>query len=284
MENDMKFIDLHTHSLCSDGSMTPKEVVRTAKEAGLTAIALSDHDTTAGIREAVSEGEELGVEVIPAIELSAESKTETHILGYFIDPENEEMKKAMEYVKEVRNERQRKVAENLNKLGFDVTIEEVKAIAGSDVLCRAHFARIMVDKGYVSSVKEAFDKYLGSDGPAYCNRQALTDSEAIRLIKNAGGIAFLAHPHKTKLKGDELKEFLVRLKGEGLDGLEGYYTEYTPEMEAEFRGLADELGLLISGGTDFHANNKPHIKIGVGYGNLRIPYGILLKMKEYSKK
>lgn len=284
MENGMKLIDLHTHSLCSDGSMTPKEVVRTAKEAGLTAIALSDHDTTAGIREAVSEGEAVGVEVIPAIELSAESKTETHILGYFIDPENEEMKRAMEYVKQIRNERQLKVAENLHKLGFDVTIEEVKAIAGSDVLCRAHFARIMVDKGYVSSVKEAFDKYLGSDGPAYCNRQALTDAEAIRIIKNAGGIAFLAHPHKTKLKGDELKEFLVRLKGEGLDGLEGYYTEYTPEMEAEFRGLADELGLLISGGTDFHANNKPHIKIGVGYGNLRIPYGILLKMKEYSKK
>ena len=283
MENGMKLIDLHTHSLCSDGSMTPKEVVRTAIEAGLTAIALSDHDTTAGIREAVREGEALGVEVIPAIELSAESKTETHILGYFIDPENEEMKRAMEYVKEVRNERQRKVAENLIKLGFDVTIEEVKAIAGSDVLCRAHFARIMVDKGYVSSVKEAFDKYLGSDGPAYCNKQALTDSEAIRLIKNAGGIAFLAHPHKTKLEGDDLREFLVRLKGEGLDGLEGYYTEYTPEMEAEFRGLADELGLLISGGTDFHANNKPHIKIGVGYGDLRIPYSVLAEMKSRLK-
>lgn len=280
----MKYIDLHTHSLCSDGSMTPTEVVKAAKTAGLSAVALSDHDTTAGIREAEEAGKSLGIEVIPAIELSAESETETHILGYFIDPENSELREKMEYVKKVRVLRQNEVCEKLRGLGFNITMEDVIRIAGSDVLCRAHFARIMMDRGYVSSVKEAFDKYLGSGCPAYSNRQALTDTEAVKLIKNAGGIAILAHPHKTKLSASDLKKFLLRLKNDGLDGIEGYYTEYTPEMEKEYRGLAEELGFIISGGTDFHAAQKPHIKIGVGYGDLRIPYTVLESMKKYHRQ
>ncbi len=280
----MKYIDLHTHSLCSDGTMTPSEVVRAAKAAGLSAIALSDHDTVAGVREAVAEGERIGVEVVPAIELSAQSETETHILGYFIDIENKALLEKMEYIKLVRVRRQEEVCRNLRALGFDVTMEEVRRIAGSDVLCRAHFAKIMAQKGYVSSVKEAFSQYLGSGKPAYSGTQALTDTEAVRLIKDAGGLAFVAHLHQTKRPLSDLESFLLRLKDAGLDGIEGYYTEYTPEMERDYRALADRLGLILSGGSDFHADNKPHIAIGRGLGGLYIPYEILEKMKAYREK
>ncbi len=276
----MKYIDLHTHSLRSDGSMTPSEVVIAAKEAGLSAIALSDHDTVAGIKEATEEGERIGVEVIPAIELSAQSETETHILGYFIDPENEELIKTLEYAKRVRALREEDVIDNLVRLGFDITMEEVHAIAGSDLLCRAHIARLMVDKGYVASVKEAFSLWLGSGKPAYSSRQALTDAEAVRLIKSAGGLAFVAHLNQTRRSLADLEVFLTRLKAEGLDGIEGIYTEYTPEETRDYGALADRLGLIKSGGSDFHAANKPHIAIGRGYGDLNIPYELLEVMKE----
>ncbi len=279
----MKYIDLHTHSLCSDGSMTPSEVVRAARAAGLSAIALSDHDTVAGIKEAMTEGERTGVEVIPAIELSAQSETETHILGYFIDPENETLKKTLEYAKEVRLLRERDVIDNLVRLGFDITMDELHGIAGSDVLCRAHIARLMVQKGYVGSVKEAFALWLGNGRPAYSSRQALTDIEAVRLIKEAGGLAFVAHLNQTRRSLDDLEEFLTRLKAEGLDGIEGIYTEYTPEQTAEYGTLADKLGLIRSGGSDFHAENKPHIAIGRGYGDLYIPYELLEIMKTLTK-
>lgn len=280
----MKYIDLHTHSLCSDGTMTPSEVVRAAKQAGLSAIALSDHDTVAGVREAIAEGERIGVEVVPAIELSAQSETETHILGYFIDIENETLLQKMKYIKEVRVRRQEDVCRNLRALGFDVTMEEVREIAGSDVLCRAHFAKLMVEKGYVGSVREAFSLYLASGRPAYSGTQALTEIEAVRLIKDAGGLAFAAHLHQTKLPLDKLEMLLIRLQMAGLDGVEGYYTEYTPEMERDYRALADKLGLILSGGSDFHAGNKPHISIGRGLGELYIPYEILENMKAYCEK
>ncbi len=276
-----KYIDLHTHSLCSDGSMTPTEVVEAAHKAGLSAIALSDHDTVAGVNEAIEAGTRLGVEVIPAIELSAASKTETHILGYFINTENEELKRGLAYAVRVREERELEVCEKLNAAGIDVTMDEVRSLAGSDVLCRAHFARIMVNKGYVKTVPEAFEKYLGSGKLAYSKKQAFTDEEAVKLIKSAGGIAFVAHLNQTKRTLPDLKEFLSRLKGVGLDGVEGYYTEYTDEMNRDYRALANELGLILSGGSDFHAAQKPHIKIGVGTGDLRIPYSVLEEMKRY---
>ncbi|MGI6716085.1 MAG: PHP domain-containing protein [Eubacteriales bacterium] len=277
----MKTIDLHTHSTCSDGSMTPSQLVRHAKEAGLSAIALSDHDSISGVAEAVEEGKRQGVEVIPAVELSAQSDTETHILGYFIDITNKELLSALQYAKQVRYEREVETCEKLNNIGFEITMHEVEEIAETDILCRAHFAKVMVKKGYVSSVKEAFEKYLNVGKPAYSGKQALTDTQAVELINNAGGIAFLAHLHLTKKPLPELKEFLIRLKNAGLAGVEGYYTDYTPETEQEYRSLASELGLVLSGGTDFHGAFKPHIAIGRGYGNLEIPYEILEKMKKY---
>ncbi len=275
-----KHIDLHTHSLKSDGSMTPAEVVREAKKAGLAAIALSDHDTVDGLPEAIAEGEKIGVEVIPAIEFSVQSKTETHILGYFIDYTNPKLIQMLKEVVDLRIERNYVTTQRLNELGFDITLEEVRALAPNNFVGRAHFARVLMDKGYTESVKEGFDKYMSVGKYAYCEKQRLTARDAVELISECGGISFLAHPHLTKLSDDELKEFLTELKGYGLCGIEGYYTDYTPEMQAKYHTLADEMGLMISGGTDFHAAMKPHISIGTGLGNMKIPYSVLEDMKK----
>ncbi len=278
-----KYIDLHTHSLKSDGSMTPAEVVREAKKAGLAAIALSDHDTVDGLPEAIAEGEKIGIEVIPAIEFSVQSKTETHILGYFIDYNNPDLKQMLREVVDLRIERNHVTTQRLNELGFDITLEEVRALAPNNFVGRAHFARVLMDKGYTESVKEGFDKYMSVGKYAYCEKQRLTARDAVELIAKCGGISFLAHPHLTKLPDDELKAFLVELKGYGLCGLEGYYTDYTSEMQQKYQSMAKELGLMISGGTDFHAAMKPHISIGTGLGNMKIPYSVLEKMKEKIK-
>lgn len=275
-----KYIDLHTHSLKSDGSMTPTEVVEEAKRAGLAAIALTDHDSVDGVREAVEAGERLGVEIIPAIEFSVMSKTETHILGYFIDIDNPDLKEMLKEVVDLRIERNHVTCQRLNELGFDITLEEVRALAPNNFVGRAHFARVMMDKGYISTVKEGFEKYMSVGKYAYCEKQRLSAREAIELITKCGGIAFLAHPHLTKLPDDKLKEFLKELKGYGLCGLEGYYTDYTPEMQEKYQSMAKELGLMISGGTDFHAKMKPHISIGTGLGNMKIPYSVIEEMKK----
>ena len=275
-----KHIDLHTHSLKSDGSMTPAEVVREAKKAGLAAIALSDHDTVDGLPEAITEGEKIGVEVIPAIEFSVQSKTETHILGYFIDYNNPHLKQIIKEVVDLRIERNHVTTQRLNELGFDITLEEVRALAPNNFVGRAHFARVLMDKGYTQSVKEGFEKYMSVGKYAYCEKQRLTARDAVELIAECGGISFLAHPHLTKLPDDELKEFLAELKSYGLCGIEGYYTDYTPEMQAKYHALAEEMGLMISGGTDFHAAMKPHISIGTGTGNMKIPYSVLENMKK----
>lgn len=275
-----KLIDLHTHSTCSDGSMSPRELVRHAASKGLAAIALSDHDSVSGVKDAMDEGKKVGVEVVPAIELSVQSETETHILGYYIDIDHPLLKEALDSVMDARNRRTLNTCQKLNDLGFNVTMEEAYSIAPSGLIGRAHFARIMMEKGYISSVKEGFDKWLGVGRPAYDGSQALTARQAVELIKNIGGYSYVAHPHLIRISDDELRAFLTDLKKYGLCGIEGYYNEYTPEMQKEFQSMAKELGLKISGGTDFHAKMKPHIEIGIGQGNMKIPYSVLENIRE----
>lgn len=275
-----RLIDLHTHSTCSDGSMTPTELVKHAAENGICAIALTDHDTVSGVEEAVRAGERYGVEVVPAIEFSVKSQTETHILGYFIDIHNPRLKEILGEIIEKRIERNVMTAKLLKDLGFDVTLEEASALAPGGIIGRAHFARVMMNKGYASSVKEAFEKYLSSGKPAYFGNQKLESKTAIEAIHSAGGVAFLAHPHLIKIPDEELEKYLVELKSYGLDGLEGYYTDYDEEMQAKFQAMAKRHGLELSGGTDFHAAMKPHISIGTGTGNMAIPYTVLERIKE----
>lgn len=276
----MNYIDLHTHSNCSDGSMTPTELVAHAKEKGLKAIALSDHDTVAGIDEALEAGKLYGVEVVPAIEFSVQSDTETHILGFYIDHKSQMLNDALEQINRVRYERTVNTCNKLRDLGFDVTMEEALAIAPSGLIGRAHFARLLMEKGYTQSVKEGFDKYLANGKPAYDGTQYLTAEMAVKLINDIGGVSFVAHPHLIRLNDEQLRNFLENLKSMGLCGIEGYYNEYTPEMERYFQSLAKELGLEISGGTDYHAKMKPHIEIGIGQNNMQIPYAILKRIKD----
>ncbi len=276
-----KRIDLHTHTVCSDGSMTPEELVYHAKQSGLSAVAVSDHDTVDGVQAAMEAGKRYGMEVVPAIELSAKSDTETHILGYFIDPDSAKLTDAMAYIREVRTVRLGETCGMLQNLGIDVTLDEVKAEAAGGILCRAHIAAIMTRKGYSESPKAAFQKWLNVGCPAYSESQALTDMEAIDLIRSAGGDAYLAHLHLTKKPPEELDKFVRHLTENGLTGIEGYYTDYTDDMATEYRTLAQKYGLKLSGGTDFHGTFKPHISIGRGLGGMIIPYSVLEKMKEY---
>ncbi len=272
-------IDLHTHTICSDGSMTPRELVRHAKEAGLTAVAVTDHDSVNGLKEALMTGSELAIEVVPGIELSAKSDTECHILGYFIDPDSDTLKSAMRRIHQVRRERIEETCFMLKKHDIIVTLDEVDGIANGGIVSRAHIARLMVKKGYSQSIREAFDLWLNVGCPCYSDAQALSDTEAVELIREAGGDAYLAHLHLTRKEDAELEAFVRKLKKAGLTGIEGYYTEYTDEHNRKYRDLAKRLDLKLSGGTDFHGKYKPHIAIGKGYGNLVIPYSILTEMK-----
>lgn len=273
-------IDLHTHTIRSDGSMTPAELVRHAKAGGLSAVAVSDHDTADGVKEAIKTGTKIGIEVIPAIELSAISDTETHILGYFIDPDSPALLSAVDYIRDIRTKRMGETCDMLAKYNIRIALDEVKEKAKGGILCRAHIAKLMTEKGYSESPKAAFNQWLNAGCPCYSESQALTDTEAIELIRKAGGDAYLAHLHLTKKSGDELEQFIKHLLDAGLTGIEGYYTDYTPEMERTCRGFSEKYGLKLSGGTDFHGTFKPHISIGRGLGGLEIPDSVLEKMKK----
>lgn len=275
-----RIIDLHTHTVCSDGSMTPAELVRHARASGLAAVAVSDHDTADGVKEAMAVGADIGIEVVPAIELSAISDTETHILGYFIDPDSEALVKAVDNIRAIRTQRIGETCEMLEKYDIHVTLDEVKAKAGGGILCRAHIAKLMTEKGYSESPKAAFNQWLNVGCPCYSESQALTDTEAVELIRAADGDAYLAHLHLTKKSGDDLEAFVKHLADAGLTGIEGYYTDYTPEMAETYRNLAKKYNLKISGGTDFHGSFKPHISIGRGLGEMTIPYSVLEEMKK----
>ena len=273
------YIDLHTHSVKSDGSMQPAELVRYAHSRGLSAIALTDHDSTDGIKEALAQGEESGIEVVPGIEFSVQSDTETHILGYFIDVDNPGLVKGLEAIKKSRTERFYDTHRLLENIGIHLDIDEILASAPNGIVGRAHFAKAMTEKGYTASVKEAFDKYLSAGKPAYSGNIKTSPELAISLIRGAGGKAFLAHLHLTKKSGEQLERLLSRLVEMGLEGIEGYYTDYTPEMGREYRALAEKYSLRVSGGTDFHCKMKPHIEIGTGYGDMAIPYSVLEEMR-----
>ncbi len=276
---DERTVDFHTHSTRSDGTFTPTELVEHAKKCGLSAFALTDHDSVDGIKEAQQRAEEIGIEFIPGIEFSAAENTETHIIGLFIDPENETLLKTIEKLKGSRKRRMEEVCSKLMALGFDITHDEALALAGSNFVGRAHIAKLMVEKGYCSTVKECFDKYIGLGKPAYAQKHELSAVEAVQSIRAAGGLAFLAHLNQTKYDLKQLEKLLIQLKEAGLNGVEGYYPEYTSEQISDYRTLAQKLSLTFSGGSDFHGGMKPHISIGTGKGDLVIPYYILENMK-----
>ncbi len=276
---DERTVDFHTHSTCSDGTLTPTQLVDHAKESGLSAFALTDHDSVDGIKEAQKRAEEIGIEFIPGIEFSAAENTETHIIGLFIDPENETLLKTIEKLKGSRKRRMEEICSKLRALGFHITHDEALEIAGGNFVGRAHIAKLMVEKGYCGTVKECFEKYIGLGKPAYADKNELSAVEAVKSIRAAGGLAYLAHLNQTGYDIEQLEKLLIQLKEAGLNGVEGYYPEYTSEHTAQYRALAEKLSFSLSGGSDFHGGMKPHISIGTGKGDLVIPYYVLENMK-----
>ena len=280
----MRRIDLHTHSTASDGTASPRELVRLAKDAGLAAIALTDHDTVGGLPEALAAGEEYGIEVIPGCELSCESDVGwMHIVGLWAPVEPKALAGAFEYVINGREVRNRLIVEKLNELGVDVTYEELRAMA-EGVLGRPHFARALMDHGVVRTVQQAFDEYLGEDGKAYVPKAKLTPEKAIAALKADGALAVLAHPFMLRLDAAGMREKVGELKDYGLDGIEVFYTEHSAEQTDAFARLAGDLGLLMSGGSDFHGTVKPNTRLGEGKGDLAIPYSLLEEMKDYRRE
>lgn len=274
-----KFVDMHTHSVASDGSMLPSELIRHAKESGLSAVALTDHDTVDGIKEALEEGERIGFEVVPGVEISLDFDTEMHMLGYFFGQSYlniEPLLKRMRANREIRNP---KIVEKLNRLGFDITIDEVIAEAKGRVVARPHIASVMVKKGYVKSVSEAFEKYISNGKPAYVKRDTLTPEEGIRAVRDAGGIPVLAHPIYLGLSLEKLDGLIARLVAVGLKGIEAYYVDNSSDDTGNLLRLAIKHNIIPTGGSDFHGRFKPDISIGKGRGNLRVPYEVLERLK-----
>ena len=266
-------IDLHMHSTGSDGTYAPAELVRQAKAAGLTHMALTDHDTVAGLAEAREEAGRQGISFLGGLEISAELQPGTmHILGYGFDESSPALLDRLEYVQRARRERNPGIVQKLNDLGFALTLEEVAAKAGGTVVGRPHFAQVMVEKGYVASTQEAFDKYLAKGKPAYLDKVRLSPEESVAAIRGAGGVAVLAHPLQLKATDEAHLETMVeRLACAGLQGMECYYRNHTEEDTARFLRLAEAYGLFATGGSDFHGTNRPRIQLGTGEGNLRVP-------------
>lgn len=277
---DHRIIDLHVHSTESDGTLTPEDLVAEAKKAGLAAFALTDHDTCQGVCKAMPLAASAGIELIPGIELSTDYHgKEVHIVGLYIDIENEQLlKKTAEYRK-CRSERNALMVEALRKEGLSITMEELVAENPDCVITRANIARFLYEHGQIKSVREAFDRYIGDHCKCYVGRLKVASTDAVRLIKEAGGTAILAHPLLYGLSNTNLQKMIDELKPVGLDGLEAIYSTYTTGEEQQMKRLARENGLLISGGSDFHGSNKLDIALGRGRGHLYIPYSVLETIK-----
>lgn len=324
-----KYIDLHVHSTCSDGTLTPEELVRTAMRQGLAAIALTDHDTAAGVQRALDEVErlqrsqpsgdsseslsmgssefsstdssefsstgssefsstgssefssgsasEISLEIIPGIEISAEwLNKEIHILGLDLDPDHPALAAYQDEFLREKEERNRKIAEKITAVGCPVTPEEIQARFPGAVLGRPHYARFMMEKGFVTSVTAAFNQYLGDNGPCFVGRRRISVSDAVKLILECGGHPVLAHPLQYGFSKDRLESLVNYLKDFGLEGMECYYSRYTATDSAKLIKMAGRHGLFVTGGSDFHGGNKPEISLGSGInGNLQIPYSLL---------
>ncbi len=277
----MKQVDLHVHSNYSDGTDSPTELVIKAKEAGLSAFALTDHDTIEGIPEAVAAAKDCDIEIIPGVELSTEfDKKEVHIVGLFVDYKDGVLKNELERLQNTRLNRNRIMADRFKEHGINVDYDEMLSMYPDAVITRAHFADYLLQKGYVGDRNEAFDRYLGDHCPCYVKREKMTPARAIELIKAAGGVPVLAHPVLYHLGREQMNKLVKHLCECGLVALEAIYSTYTLGDELEMRNLAKENGLLISGGSDYHGGNKPHIKLGVGRGKLYVPDEVLERLKE----
>jgi len=281
-------IDLHAHSTASDGTYSPAEVAELAKKLGLSAIALTDHDTIDGLDEFQKTGNALGIETIPGIEFAAlwekHHRPEIHLVGLGFDPAHPALLSRMQEIRQSRDLRNSKMCEKLSSIGLHITIEEVAANAGGEIITRAHFANVLLQKGYIAKKEDAFSRYISPGLPGYVEREFLTPALCIQTIKEAGGAAVLAHPTLYGLGLEQLEELCEELIPYGLDGIECQYSTYSPAETKAITALAEKMDLLPSGGSDFHGKNKPNIHLGSGKSNLAIPYGFWEELKKRTQK
>lgn len=276
----MSRIDLHLHTTHSDGSLPPAEVLRLAQKAAVTTLAITDHDITSGIPEAMSVGRELGIEVIPGVEISSyDGRSELHILGYCLDWNDPVLNERLGSLRASRHRRNPLIIDRLRAAGLDITYEEVRAMAGTESVGRPHIAQVLMQKKYVSTAKEAFDRYLAEGKAAYVARDLPAPAEAITWIREAKGVAVLAHPTWVKDGGAGLITCVTALKEAGLDGVEVHYSTHSKSQTSSYLELAQRLNLLVTGGSDFHGITKPEIEVGYGRGDLKVHPRLLEPLK-----
>lgn len=278
-------IDLHIHSTASDGTLTPSEILVLAQNLNLGAIAITDHDTLDGSKDALSLGIPLSVKFLTGVEISSEPPPpfpragSFHMLGYAVDVNHPDLNHTLSMLRDSRKRRNPQILKLLSRLGIEITLDEVRNLAGNSQLGRPHIAQLMVEKGYVPSIDAAFDEYLGNGKPAYVDRFRFECEETIKAILNAGGIPVLAHPLLLGIKENDILEDLIAVLTEmGLRGIEVYYPEHTKNLVAYYSRLASRYNLLITGGTDFHGDIKPEIKMGIGKGDFFVPYELYEKL------
>lgn len=265
-------IDLHTHSTESDGTYTPTELIELAHSRGIGTIALTDHDTCAGLKEAQARARELGVNFIPGIELDISFKPgEFHLLGLNILKWEDSLAPALEEIMKRRHERNLKMIDLINDAGVELTYDEVTDEARGQVIARPHFASLLVKKKIVKNSAKAFDKYLAVGRPFYIEKEALSLQEGIDLIKSAGGHPVIAHPMSLYISWGKLPEKLERWKEMGIEGLEVWHSGAKPRKSKRLEMLADELGFFKTGGSDFHGDNRKDRPLGLGSGGKEVP-------------
>lgn len=282
----MKAVDLHVHSDKSDGSMTPAALTAYAAKKGLRAFALTDHDTVDGLSEALEAAKDYpDLEVIPGIELSTEYKgRDIHIVGLYIRYEDSVFRKHLADFRASRILRNEKMCKNLADAGIDISFDKLQAEFEGSVITRAHYARYLLSHGYVGSLKEAFDRYVGDHTKYFVPREKVTPAQAVTLILNAGGIPVLAHPVLYHMSDAALDELVAQLKEAGLIGMECIYSSYSTSEERDMKRLANKYDLAYSGGSDFHGSAKPGLDLATGYGSLFVPETILDNLIEKGLK
>jgi predicted metal-dependent phosphoesterase TrpH len=280
-------IDLHIHSTASDGTLSPAEIIALAARLGLGAIAITDHDSIAGSREALLHGIPDSLGFLTGVEISAEPPPSypgagsIHLLGYGFRLDDPELNRALEKLQDSRRGRNPEIIARLNKLGIDIRMEEVEREAADGQPGRPHIAKLLIRKGAARSMDDAFDRYLGNGKPAYVDKFRIEFSLAIGLINAAGGTPVLAHPCLLELeRSEQLDDLLQEMMSMGLKGLEVYYPLNSPEQTRQYSGLAARHRLLMTGGTDFHGDIQPEIQLGVGKGDFHVPFGLYEKLME----
>lgn len=279
-------IDLHSHSTASDGSVEPSALVRLAVEQGLTTLALTDHDTQEGIEEARAATAGTDLELIAGTELSLEYDAGgMHLLVLWLEPGSGPLQSRLATLRQWRNRRNEQIVAALSELGMPMTIDEVTEEAGSGSVGRPHIAAVMMAKGYVESIEEAFEHWLAAGKPAYWSRPRLRPEEAIQLALESGGVPILAHPHTLNInRAAEMADLLTELREAGLVGLEAIYSSYRQHERDGYADLARRFGLVPSGGSDYHGSYKPGLDLGRGYGDLVVPDSVLDDLRRHAAK